>query len=148
VHNPELAADFARRAAVRVRAVELLFAAASWADVVREAQEVVELALKGVLLASGIEPPRIHDVSEILLAERSRMPTALEPDLERLAGHSRELRRDRELAFYGAADLIPSGFYSEADAQRALAAARDTAACVARVVPGSTPVKRTGRSRR
>ncbi len=148
MRNPELAADFARRALVRVRAVEVLFAAASWADVVRESQEIVELALKGLLLACGIEPPRIHDVSEIVLAERSRMPAGIASELERLAVHSRELRRDRELAFYGAADLIPSGFYSEADAKRALAAARDTAECVARVVPGSEPLRKTRSSRR
>ena len=42
----------------------------SWADGVRESQEVVELALKGLLRVSGIEPPRIHDVSEVLMAEK------------------------------------------------------------------------------
>ena len=69
MRNANLAADFVRRAGIRVRAVEVLYAAASWADVVRESQEIVELALKGLLLAAGIEPPRIHDVSDILLAE-------------------------------------------------------------------------------
>ena len=34
------------------------------------------------------------------------------------------LRRDRELAFYGAEDLIPSDFYREEDARRALDGAR------------------------
>ncbi len=136
MRNANLAADFVRRAGIRVRAVEVLHAAASWADVVRESQEIVELALKGLLLAAGIEPPRIHDVSDILLAERARLPAGIAADLDRLANHSRELRRDRELAYYGAADLIPSGFYSEADAARALAAARETVAKVVPVVPG------------
>lgn len=146
MHNPALATDFVRRAGARVRAVEVLFEAASWADVVRESQEIVELALKGLLLAHGIEPPRLHDVSELLLAERARLPTALAPHLERLAGHSRELRRDRELAFYGAADLTPSGFYSRSDAERALAAARDT---VERVTPHALQAPtRAPRSRR
>lgn len=31
---------------------------------------------------------------------------------------SKELRRDRELAFYGAEDLTPSTFYERADAAR------------------------------
>ena len=35
-------------------------------DVVREAQEIVELALKGLLRQVGIEPPRWHDVGELL----------------------------------------------------------------------------------
>jgi HEPN domain-containing protein len=136
VRNAPLAADYVHRAEVRVGAVEVLFAAASWADVVRESQEIVELALKGLLLAHGIEPPRLHDVSEVLLAARARLPKALSPHLARLARHSRELRRDRELAFYGAADLMPTGFYARADAERALVAARET---VERVLPHARP---------
>lgn len=126
MRNRELAADHVKRADVRLRAVEVLFEAASWADVVRESQEVVELALKGLLRACGVEAPRIHDVSDILLAERERLPQVLRGELERLAGISKELRRDRELAFYGAEDLTPSTFYSRADAQRAREGARLT----------------------
>ncbi|NJL29291.1 MAG: HEPN domain-containing protein [Thermoanaerobaculia bacterium] len=126
MQNRDLAGDFLRRAAIRLRAVEVLFEAASWADVVRESQEIVELALKGLLRSVGIEPPRVHDVSEILLAERSRLPGELAQEAEKLAGFSRELRRDRELAFYGAEDLTPSDFYTRADAERAHAAARET----------------------
>jgi len=36
---------------------------------------------------------------------------------------SRTLRRDRELAFYGAEDLAPGGFYRCEDGEEALAAA-------------------------
>ncbi len=36
------------------------------------------------------------------------------------------LQRDRELAFYGAEDLTPSGFYSREDAEEARAGARRT----------------------
>lgn len=126
MRNRELATDHVRRADVRLRAVEVLFEAASWADVVRESQEVVELALKGLLRACGIEAPRIHDVSEILLAERERLPPGLGGEIERLAAISKDLRRDRELAFYGAEDLTPSTFYSRADAQRARDGARLT----------------------
>jgi HEPN domain-containing protein len=39
------------------------------ADVVGESQEIVELALKGLLRSCGIDPPRIHDVSDVLVAE-------------------------------------------------------------------------------
>jgi len=97
---------------------------------VRESQEVVELALKGLLRAHGVEPPRIHDVSEILLAERQRLPAEIQDELDALASISRELRRDRELAFYGAEDLTPSGFYSRSDAERARDGARRTVAAV------------------
>jgi HEPN domain-containing protein len=126
MRNRELAADHVRRADVRLRAVEVLFEAESWADVVRESQEVVELALKGLLRSCGIEAPRIHDVSDILLAERARLPPGLRDEVERLAAISKDLRRDRELAFYGAEDLTPSSFYTRADAQRAREGARLT----------------------
>lgn len=126
MQNRDLAGDYARRAEARLQALDVLFGAESWADVVRESQEVVELALKGLLRACGIEPPRIHDVSDILLAERGRLPAALHAEVERLARISRDLRRDRELAFYGAEDLTPSSFYSKPDAVHAREGARLT----------------------
>lgn len=124
MHNVELARDYISRAELRLRAVDTLFDGEGWADVVGESQEVVELALKALLRGCGVEAPRIHDVSEILLLERARFPSALASDVERLAGISKELRRDRELAFYGAEDLTPSTFYVRADATRARDAAR------------------------
>lgn len=124
MHNAELARDYVRRADLRLRAVDALYEGGGWADVVSESQELVELALKGLLRGCGVEAPRIHDVSEILLLERDRLPAPLAPELERLAEISKELRRDRELAFYGAEDLTPSTFYSQADATRARDAAR------------------------
>lgn len=138
MQNRELAADHLRRAAARLRALDVLHEAGSWADVVRESQEVVELALKGLLRACGVEPPRIHDVADVLLAERQRLPQTLHPELDRLATISRALRRDRELAFYGAEDLTPSTFYREADAVTARDSAR---AVVAAVQPHVTAVR-------
>ena len=138
MRSPELAADYVRRAKARLAAVDALFERQSWADVVRESQEVVELALKGLLRAVGIEPPRIHDVSDVLMAERPRFPQAIQPDLDMLAAGSRTLRRDRELAFYGAEDLTPSGFYTQADAAAARDIARQTVATVEPHVPGVT----------
>jgi HEPN domain-containing protein len=126
MRNRELAEDYVRRADVRLKTLDVLFDAESWADVVRESQEIVELALKGLLRTCGIEPPRIHDVSEVLLAERERLPASLRDEVERLAGVSKDLRRDRELAFYGAEDLTPSRFYSKKDAEHARDAARWT----------------------
>ena len=136
MHNRSLAADYVHRTAVRLEALVVLFGAESWADVVRESQEAVELALKGLLRRYGVEPPRIHDVSAILLAERGRFPEELQPHVEELAAASRALRRDRELAFYGAEDLTPGGFYRREDAERALAAARSVVDRVRPFVPG------------
>jgi hypothetical protein len=124
MRNRDLAADHVRRAIARLRALDVLFDAESWADVVRESQEVVELALKGLLREYGVDPPRIHDVADVLLAERSRLPAAIASEVESLAAASRSLRRDRELAFYGAEDLTPSDFYKKKDAVDARDAAR------------------------
>ncbi len=136
MHNRSLAADYVHRAAVRLDAIKVLFDAKSWADVVRESQEAVELALKGLLRQYGVQPPRIHDVSAILLAERRRFPKGLQPDVEELAAASRSLRRDRELAFYGAEDLTPGGFYRREDAEHAFAAARSVVERVRPFVAG------------
>lgn len=136
--NRDLAADYVHRANVRLLALDVLYDAKSWADVVRESQEVVELALKGLLRSAGVEAPRIHDVSDVLLAEGERMPASLQGELGRLAAISRDLRRDRDLAFYGAEDLTPSRFYGEADATRA----RDGARLVVRLVGPLVPALR------
>ena len=136
MHNRELAADHLRRAGARLRALDVLHEAGSWADVVRESQEIVELTLKGLLRAFGVDPPRIHDVADVLIAERERLPKDLWPHLDRLATVSRTLRRDRELAFYGAEDLTPSSFYREADAVSARDSARDVVG--AGGAPGAT----------
>lgn len=126
MRNPELAKDYARRAKVRLPALDVLFDAESWPDVVRESQEIVELALKALLRSCGVDPPRTHDVSGVLLAEQDRLPADLLAEVDWLADTSRHLRRDRELAFYGAEDLTPSGFYSRADAAEARDCARRT----------------------
>lgn len=126
MRNTDLARDYIQRAAIRLRALDVLFDGASWADVVRESQEIVELALKGLLRACAVDPPRVHDVSDVLFAERERLPEALQGEIDFLARTSRELRRDRELAFYGAEDLTPSGFYAREDAERARDGARRT----------------------
>lgn len=126
MRNTELARDYIRRATARLQAVDVLFEAESWADVVRESQEIVELALKALLRSVGVDPPRIHDVSDVLEAEAQRLPDEVRDELDTLKRASRDLRRDRELAFYGAEDLTPSGFYSREDGERARTSARRT----------------------
>ena len=121
MHNSDLASDYLRRAVVRIRALDVLYDGESWADVVRESQEVVELTLKGLLRSCGIDPPRMHDVSDVLLAEQACIQRELQPHVDDMTRISRRLRRDRELAFYGAEDLTPGGFYASADADAARA---------------------------
>jgi HEPN domain-containing protein len=130
MHNRTLAADYLTRATHRLAALDVLFDRESWADVVRESQEVVELALKSLLRYSSIEVPRIHDVGQILVSESSRLPQAVRPHIEDLVAVSHSLRRDRELAFYGSEDLTPSDFYQKPDAELARDGARRVVAAV------------------
>ena len=133
--NTSLVADYVVRAEHRLAAVKVLAERESWADVVRESQEIVELCLKALLRSARIEVPRIHDVSKILRAEVDRLPEAARRDVERLAEISHSMRRDRELAFYGSEDLTPSEFYEERDGRTAL----EQAEWVYRVVSAALP---------
>ena len=120
MQNTQLAKDYVIRAEKRISALKALFKEEAWADVVRESQEVVELALKGLLRAHQIEVPRVHDVSDILIKEQEALPETLKKEIPKLAKISKSLRRDRELAFYGSEDLTPLDFYSEEDASLAM----------------------------
>ena len=111
--NDSLAKDYLKRAQNRLFAVETLIQHQSWPDVVRESQEIIELALKALLRIVGIEPPRIHDVSTVLIENRGLIEKYINTKVDPLVDASKELRRDRELAFYGSEDLTPSDFYSE-----------------------------------
>jgi len=123
MQNKSLVKDYIQRAEVRLGAVEYLFSKQAWADTVRESQEVVELALKALLRDCYVDIPRIHDVSSILTQEKEKLPMPIQKDLEKICDISRNLRRDRELAYYGSEDLTPSEFYQEKDAKEALASA-------------------------
>lgn len=103
-------------------ALRVLMEAAAYPDVVREAQEIVELALKGMLRAIGVDPPKWHDVGTILVEYRNKFPPAVAADFDALAAISLRLRRDREAAFYGDIDLIPEHVFDRDAAERALRA--------------------------
>ncbi len=137
--NASLVTDYVKRCKARLKGIDTLHAESAWADVVRESQEVVELALKALLRFSLIEVPRIHDVSDILQQNLSTLPEVVRPHVDRMCGISRSLRRDRELAFYGSEDLTPSEFYKKADADEARADAGWLVACVAEACGLATP---------
>jgi HEPN domain-containing protein len=117
--NKTLAQDYVMRCQSRLKAIESLYGDQNWADVVRESQEVVELSLKAVLRNSSIDPPRIHDVSQVLKENEALLPALIRQNLEEVSRISKTLRRDRELSFYGSEDLTPSEFYEQSDADQA-----------------------------
>lgn len=122
--NVELARSYMEKAEARLAILEVLHRQGDYSDVVREAQEIVELALKAMLRYVGIEPPKWHDVGGFLVDHEKRFPPDVRPRTQRLREISSWLRKERELAFYGEEDFIPSEQYSSDDSMRAMKDAR------------------------
>ena len=116
--NKTLAQSYLKKATVRIEVLHLLIKRSAYSDVIREAQEAVELALKGMLRFIGIEPPKFHDVGGLLLEHKEKFPRQLIPHLSKLATISKRLRKERELAFYGDIDFIPTEEYTHEDGPR------------------------------
>ena len=73
----------------------------SWNAVVRRAQEVVELALKGVLSYLGVDFPKVHDPAAVFIATLSARGMALSgTEAEDVSNVSATLARKRAPAFY------------------------------------------------
>lgn len=117
--NESLARSYLKKASDRLEILDVLLKKGAFSDVVREAQELVELALKGMLRVVGIEPPKLHDVGALVVEHRQRFPPGVQNTVESLAAISRALRKERELAFYGDVDFIPTEQYSLEEAQQA-----------------------------
>ena len=128
--NPKLARDYFVRSRKRMMAIDVLFREESWPDVVRECQQVVELLLKAVRRSFGLPARFSHDLSEALAEHAARLPADVQPLLPRWSEISRQLRKDRELAFYGSEDVTPSSFYTRGDAELARAMAAEVLAGV------------------
>ena len=133
--NSSLARSYLVKAGHRLKVLAVLFEDGAHSDVVREAQEVVELALKGMLRQVGVEPPRWHDVGQLLDEHRTRFVSQVVEALPRLMDASGWLRKEREFAFYGDIDFIPTERYSQADAARAIEEARFAVEMAALVIP-------------
>ena len=118
--NMTLAQSLLKKATDRLDILDLLLKKGAYSDVVREAQEIVELALKGMLRAVGIEPPKFHDVGGLLIEHKGKYDEEISKNLERAATISKRLKKERELAFYGDIDFIPTEEYNIDDAREAM----------------------------
>lgn len=89
----DLACSYLEKATKGKRVLDVLMEEAAYSDVIREAQELVELAMKAMLRWVGIDPPKWHDVGPIMLENVELFPDSLRPDLPQLAEISRWLQR-------------------------------------------------------
>ena len=85
---------------------------------VRLSQECVELSLKAVLKAVGIEYPKAHEVSDIFTDIAGRFPDWFKAEIAFLTESSKLLFKKREPSLYGdeGALLSPNEVMSEEDA--------------------------------
>ena len=63
------------------------------------------------------EPPKQHDVGWLLIEYQDRLPEEVHREVQRLAAISKWLRKEREFAFYGDIDFIPTLEYSQEDGE-------------------------------
>jgi HEPN domain-containing protein len=112
------------RGEARLEALRLFLAHGRHDDVVAEAQEAVEILLRGALRLVAIEPSRHLDPAPVLLAHLDRFPPAWRASAEEIRITSERLTRVRDRAFYGDEDRLvpPSELFGPADAGQAIAA--------------------------
>lgn len=130
----QLAAGYFRKCTDRMAALEVLHDREAWSDVIRESQEIVELALKGILRGVGVDPPKWHDVGDLLLEHSTKIAGVSRSELEALARASKKLRKEREFSFYGDIDFIPTEEYDRTDAQAAFDHARQATRALGQVL--------------
>ena len=111
---------YLKKCTSRLKALKVLLADDNFSDVVRESQEIVELCSKGILRVALIDPPHRHDVAAELNDSRKRLGQKHGATLDELITANHWLRREREMAFYGADDFDPTEGYSRQDADRAM----------------------------
>ncbi len=119
--NLNLSRDHLTQAQARKDFLRIAFEKRLWAVVIRTSQEVVELSLKAALRFVGVEPPKWHDVGEVLLREQARFPSGFQNEIPFLCKVSSKLRDYRELSLYGDSekDIPASELFSERDADEA-----------------------------
>lgn len=122
----KLARSYLRQAEPRLKDATEAYDAKNYPYSLRLSQECVELSVKAVLRAVGIEYPKQHEVSDLLSDLKPRLPEGFLLEIPFIQEASKSLYRKRELAFYGGEDalLSPEEAISEEDANKAVNSSR------------------------
>jgi HEPN domain-containing protein len=88
---------------------------------VRLSQECVELSLKAVLRVIGIEYPKVHEVSDLLLEFSERLPEWFRAEIGFVRESSKILYKKREPSLYGDEEALlpPNEVMDRGDAEDA-----------------------------
>ena len=129
-----MARDLLARAGGCLREARTAYGEGDHALCVRRAQEAIELAIKGLLRLVGIEFPREHDVSEVLVSAAGRFPELWREVLPDLARRMREITPKRGPAMYGleAQGIPASQAFDEEDGRGAVTDAEFVYSCCVR----------------
>jgi len=92
----KIAKSYLRQAGARLEDAREALLEGNYPYAVRLSQECVEISLKAVLKAVGIEYPKIHDVSDILIDFVDRFPEWFRAELEFLRESSKILVKKRD----------------------------------------------------
>ena len=122
MNNIAMAASYLRQAEERLKHARESLESGNYPYTIRACQEAVELSLKSALRTVGIEPPKIHDVGQILRKNANLFPEWFKKDINKVAAISRKLRKEREASMYGDEELslTPDEIYTEEDAREAV----------------------------
>jgi len=115
VTNQERAEIFFDQGARIYQELEILLAERRWSLALRRAQEVIEFALKGLLLLMGADYPKSHDPAPAFFQVAPKRGLEIDAAWEReISALSKELAEKRAPAFYGELPV------SEEEARRAV----------------------------
>ncbi|MGP3666801.1 MAG: HEPN domain-containing protein [Candidatus Bathyarchaeota archaeon] len=118
----KVARAYLRQAVARLKDAKEAFLESNYPYAVRLSQECVELSLKAVLKVVGIEYPKVHDVSDVLLEVKDRFPAWFSGETGFLCESSKILVKKREISLYGGEEafLTPDEVVDEKDAEDAV----------------------------
>lgn len=124
----KIARSYLRQARARLKDAREALLENNYPYAVRLSQECVELSLKAVLKAVGVDYPKIHDVSDILVEVKDRFPEWFKAELAFLRKSSKILVKKREISLYGGEEafLSPDEVIGERDAEDAVERATRT----------------------
>ena len=112
-------------AQVRLEAARIFLERRKYSYVVRQSQECVELSLKSMLRVAGIEYPKQHEVSDLLLEKKELYPPWLIKELQDISRISKELMMKRMPSMYGEETIgkPPRSLFDREDAESSVKSA-------------------------
>jgi HEPN domain-containing protein len=107
-------------AEIYYKEMKMAFEEKRWNIVIRRAQEVVELSLKGILKIGCVDYPKVHNVAPLFVKfVKEKNLEVDEKILEKIQNISEKLAKERAPAFYG------EEIYGEEEAEEAFEGAKE-----------------------